>query len=137
MIKITAPALPIRELIDGMYAPKSVNDATAVANNTFVPADWANATGGTLDGTALYNGVVKVACRTCHMSSTDPLLDFADHSDFVTYGGAIMADACGTSHIMPHAERVMKNFWQSGARAYLVAAFPGNVFPNGLAACAP
>ncbi len=136
LVKLTNTNAAINEFIDGLYAPKLVSDPTAVANPDFVPADWANATDN-LNGTALYLGVVKPACRTCHMSSSNPTLDFADYSDFTTFAAAIRNDVCGTSHVMPHAERVMKNFWQSGARAYLITGLPGGPYPDALAACKP
>lgn len=136
LVKLTNTNAAINEFIDGLYAPKLVSDPTAVANPDFVPADWTNATDN-LNDTALYLGVVKPACRTCHMSSSNPTLDFADYQDFVTFAAAIRNDVCGTSHVMPHAERVMKNFWQSGARAYLITGLPAAAYPDPLAACKP
>jgi hypothetical protein len=135
LIKITNTSPAIVEFIDGLYAPEGVASAAATAKNTFVPADWANATEG-LDGAALYRGVVKPACRTCHMSANSGLLDFADHADFTAQAALIRADACA-AHVMPHAERVLKNFWQSGARAYLVTGLPPAAFPDELQACKP
>lgn len=134
LIKLTNPTPAIAGFIDGMYAPKPVSDATAVANDTFVPSAWE--TSGSLDGHAVYEGVVKVACRTCHMSAVLPGYDFADYSDFSGLISTIKNDACG-SHVMPHAERVLKNFWESGARAYLIMAFPSTSYPDPLAACRP
>jgi hypothetical protein len=136
LITLTNPTPAIDEFITGLYAPKSVNDPTAVSNDDYVPADWAQAT-PSLSGTAAYRGLVKVACRTCHMSATDPTLDFADYADFLAKLPSIKADVCGPSHVMPHAERVMQNFWNSGARAYLVTAFPATSYPDPLAACKP
>lgn len=129
------PTPGIAEFIDGTYAPKAVSDPTAVANDDFVPDDWA-LVNGSLVGTSLYRGVVKVACRTCHMSATTSSYDFADYADFSGLISLIKADVCG-SHVMPHAERVMKNFWQSGARAYLITGFPPSTFPDPYGACKP
>lgn len=134
LIKFTNPTPAINGFIDGMYAPNSVNDAAATAKSNFLPANWD--TGTTLDGATLYRGVVVPACRTCHMSAVLPSLDFADYSDFSALISTIKSDACG-SHVMPHAERVLKNFWESGARAYLVTAFPSTTYPDPLAACKP
>src|SRR5262249_8338730 len=50
LVKTSNSSLAIAEMIDGMYAPKSVGDPTAVANNTFVPAAWASFNNN-LDGT--------------------------------------------------------------------------------------
>ena len=136
LVTLTQPSAGIQEFITGLYAPKAVTDPTAVANAKYVPADWANALDG-LDGTAIYNGVVKVGCRTCHMSATNPTYDFADASDFATLMPSIRVDVCGAGHSMPHAERVMKKFWSSGARAYLITAYPPAVFPDPLSACKP
>ncbi len=136
MIKLTSPTPATSEFIDGLYAPKAVTDPTAVTNNRFVPDDWALAN-GSLAGTSLYEGVVKVACRTCHMSATIDSYDFADYSDFSALISTIKNDVCGSPHVMPHAERVMKNFWESGARAYLVTGFPPASFPDPHGACKP
>ena len=134
LIKYTNPTPAISGFIDGLYAPNAVTDAAAVAKETFLPANWE--TGETLDGATLYRGVVTPACRTCHMSATVASLDFADYTDFSALISTIKSDACG-NHVMPHAERVLKNFWESGARAYLITAFPSTTYPDPLAACKP
>lgn len=136
LVRTASPTAAISELIDGMYAPKAVTDPTAVANNTFVPDAWKFAN-GSLAGTALYNGVVKVGCRTCHISATSATLDFNTPDDFDAFIGTIRNDVCGTAHVMPHAERVMKKFWESGARAYLVTGYGPATYPDPLQACKP
>lgn len=136
LVRLADPAPAIAEYIDGLYAPKAVTDSTAVANPSWVPDDWANAN-GSLDGTAIYTGVVRVGCRTCHMSSANPNLDFADANDFSVNIAAIRNDVCGSPHIMPHAEHVMKKFWTSGARAYLVTGYGPTTYPDALQACKP
>jgi hypothetical protein len=138
LVTLTQPSAGIMEFITGLYAPKLVTDPTAVANPDYVPADWTDAFEG-LKGKAVYDGVVKVGCRTCHMSATNPNLDFADASDFTAPAqlGLIKGDVCGAAHQMPHAERVMKKFWASGARAYLITAFPPAAFPDPYGACKP
>lgn len=136
LVRLANPSPAIAELIDGMYAPKSVFDATAVASDDFVPDAWANAN-GSLAGTALYKGVVKVGCRSCHSSSTSSSLDFNSADDFSAWIGQIRNDVCGSNHIMPHAEHVMKRFWQSGARAYLVTGYGPASYPDPLQACKP
>lgn len=136
LVAKTQPAPATLEYITGLYAPKAVTDPTAVANPSFVPTDWSDALEG-IDGKTIYDGVVKVGCRTCHMSSTEPVLDFADASDFEALLPVIRTNVCGKPHTMPHAERVMKKFWESGARAYLVTGWPSTSYPDPLAACRP
>jgi hypothetical protein len=136
LVWLTSPSAGIAEYITGLYAPKFVSDPTAVANEDYVPADWADALPG-LDGTAVYRGVVRVGCRTCHMSAANATLDFADAADFAALEDTILADVCGGQHSMPHAERVMKKFWQSGARAYLTSVYRSDALPAAIKACAP
>lgn len=135
LVKLTNPTAAIAEFIDGTYAPHAVTDPAATADLDYVPADWKNGTGNTV-ATAVYKGVVQVACRTCHISAASTALDFADYSDFSALSTTIKGTTCG-AHTMPHAERVMKKFWESGARAYLVTAFPPATYPDALSACKP
>lgn len=130
------PSAAITEYVDGLYAPKDVDDASAVANPDFIPPAWENVN-GSLAGKAIYNGVIRVACRTCHMSATSSALDFNDPDDFSTFFTSIRADICGSAHTMPHAERVMKKFWESGARAYFTGAYHGTTYPDPFQACKP
>jgi hypothetical protein len=118
MIKLASPTAATVELIDGMYAPKSVNDSSAVASDTFVAGDWGTST----SGKSMYNGVIKRYCRTCHVSSNVANRDFADRADFDALSGSIINRVCN-NHTMPHAERTLKKFWNSGARAYLLTDF--------------
>ncbi|MBK9036799.1 MAG: hypothetical protein IPL61_37045 [Myxococcales bacterium] len=71
------------------------------------------------------------------MSSSNPLYDFAQEADFATLSPLIRSDVCGSPHAMPHAERVMKKFWASGARALLISAYPPPSYPEPLLACKP
>ena len=75
--------------------------------------------------------------RACHASSTNPGLDFNSPDDFSPLINTIRNDVCGSAHIMPHAEHVMKRFWQSGARAYLVTGYGPASYPDALQACKP
>lgn len=127
------PTPAIADFIEGTY-PAGVATVGASASTTFIPSTWD--TSGSLDGHALYDGVVKVACRTCHMSAVSSSIDFNDYTDFANLSSLIKQYACGT-HEMPHAERVFKNYWESGARAYLISAFPSATYPDPLAACKP
>jgi hypothetical protein len=127
------PTQATADFINGTY-PAGVNTTNAPAVATFIPPTWD--TSGSLDGHALYDGVVKVACRTCHMSAVSTSIDFNDYADFSSRSERIKDLACGT-HEMPHAERVFKNYWESGARAYLISAFPASTFPDTRSACKP
>jgi hypothetical protein len=121
LVKQTNPVAGIAQFIDGLYAPKLVTDPTAVASDSYVPPAWAAQPDKALDGIALYRGVVKPGCRTCHISSGNPNLDFLQYSDFFSGNGPqIPGVVCGDK-TMPHAEHTLKKFWKSGARAYLVA----------------
>jgi hypothetical protein len=123
-------------LINGMYAPKLVTDPTAVAKSTYIPSTW-QAYNGNLDGIALYNGFIKVGCRTCHVSSAKPALDFDSPDDVTAAIGVIRTGICGPTHVMPQAERPMKKIWEGGARAYLVTGFAAPSYPSSLQACKP
>jgi hypothetical protein len=135
LVRAARPSIAIAELINGMYAPRSVNDPAAVANNTFIPPAWA-AFNNNLDGKALYNGFLKVGCRTCHVSASANVLDFNAPTDMNALAFVIRMSVCRT-HSMPHAERTLRRFWQSGARAYLVTGFSGLTFPDPIQACRP
>ena len=117
LVSLTSPTPATSQFIAGTYAPKAVSDATAVANNSYVPPGWTERKQKSL---GLYNGVVKPYCRTCHMSATSATVDFEEEDDFFNLKASINADVCGAGHEMPQAEHVMRKFWKSGARAYLV-----------------
>ena len=137
LVTLTAPPSATMELIAGMYAPNLVTSPVAVANNDFVPDAWADALPG-LDGVAIYRGVVKVGCRTCHVSATNAALDFAQESDWSgPLKAVLLNDVCSPLRSMPQAERVMKKFWQSGARAYLTSTYKSGVYPDPIMACKP
>lgn len=121
MVKLTSPSAAITDFIDGIYAPSTVQTAGATANDSYIPSGWKNLN-STLTGEGMYLGIVKIGCRGCHMSSTNANLDFLEYSDFTANRALILNDVCD-SKIMPHAERTLKNFWASGARAYLLSGF--------------
>ena len=100
LVTLTSPTTAIGDFITGMYAPKLVTDPTAVANNDYVPSGWQDKYTNELDGPAIYRGVVKVGCRTCHMSSTDAALDFKSASDFDANPtkALILGDVCTGEH---------------------------------------
>ena len=134
MVRSTQPSKAITQLIDGMYAPKAVTDNSAVWSDTYVPSAWQ----GDLVNVGTYNGIIKKGCRTCHTSATNASLDFLEPADWQAPGRAnlIRADVCGTGHPMPQAERVSKNLWSSGARAYLISGWAASPADH-LEACAP
>jgi hypothetical protein len=121
LVKQTNPVAGIEQFIEGLYLGNDTQPG-ASAVDVYVPPAWLNEPSHRLDGIALYRGVVKPGCRTCHMSSDNPDLDFLQYSDFTNpvTQGQIAADVCQTRD-MPHAEHVLKRFWNSAARAYLVA----------------
>jgi len=120
----TAPAPAITSLIDGAYAPAGVGTLGATWNDAYLPSAWAGSTTNH-DYPALYNGVVKPYCRTCHVSArTFTTIDFAEATDFETLKPTIGSVTCRTPSgalFMPQAEHPMRKFWASGARAYLNA----------------
>jgi hypothetical protein len=136
LLRAANPTIATAELIDGMYAPKFVTDPTAVANDSFVPAAWQTPSGN-VAGASLYRGLVKVGCRTCHVSSVSDTTDFNARANFDAFIGPIRADVCGTAHTMPNAERPMKKLWESGARAYLVTGYGAPSYPDPRQACKP
>jgi hypothetical protein len=133
LVRTGTASIAIAELIDGMYAPLPVGNAAAIAKNTFIPPAWA-AFNDNLDGKAMYNGFIKVGCRTCHVSAAAVVLDFNTPTDVSALTAFTRISVCQT-HSMPHAERTMRKFWQSGARAYLLTRFMGTTFPDPIQIC--
>jgi hypothetical protein len=85
---------------------------------------------GTFGGhTALYDNVVKVGCRTCHITQGNNL-DWTSYNQMKTglFSGSIPTHACGSSSpathttynfSMPHGEVPFKLFWQTNLGATL------------------
>jgi len=110
----------IRDLITGMYQPKSVNDPTAVANSACVPTGWSD----TPAHQKLYNEVVRPYCRTCHISTeAQALIDWTTFQGFSADAMQIQSYVCqaGTGSVMPQAEWTAEQMWAGPARAHLVA----------------
>lgn len=99
MVRDTHPNQPIIDLIDGTY-PGGVYNPGSTAQNTYVPPGWAG-------NPALYNTVIKPACRGCHAAQGFDLT----HASHLF---AAESSVCVT-HQMPHAEKPFKNFWTSTA----------------------
>jgi len=139
----TRPAPATVDLINGMYAG-AVTTPGAVPNDYYVPAGWANAD-ASQDGKAMYDGVVKLGCRMCHTSASNPSLDFLQLSDFAAQSARIRSLVCGKTtgtvrgHAMPNAEHVSKRFWNSGARALVLGYTQPTqlAYPDVNASCDP
>src|SRR5262249_9505486 len=135
----TSPTFAVKDFISGLYT-KPVGDPTAVATDDYVPGTWSSSP----NKQALYRGAIKVGCRSCHMSAVDSprnLFNFVDLLNLNKSAGPSglanvgrVEDFVCFGKVMPQAERTMKNFWASGARAYLV-----ETLSNGTAAygCSP
>lgn len=148
LVKQTHPAPATLDLIAGMYTP-AVEDPHAVANDDYIPSGWLDLD-SSQDGKALYRGVVKHGCRTCHVSSSKPALDFLEGSDFAARIGQLRHLVCAKTrrlpsgflekgHAMPQAEQTSKVFWASGGRALLLSYTQSAVtaFSDPDAACEP
>jgi hypothetical protein len=141
MVNQTSPTPGIAALIAGLYEPKAVTDATAVATDDYVPDAWEFANGSQA-GTALYRGIVKPGCRTCHISATSAGIDFLEPDDWTPLIPTIRQYVCGKTsgavrgHQMPQAEHTSKKFWASGGRAYLITGYQVTP-PDGLEGCDP
>jgi hypothetical protein len=130
LVAETQPAPGVSGLIEGWYhgATGTVGNA---ADTRFVPAAW-NAS--PVDA-KVYREVVAPYCRTCHASHAGGAQDlsFVTPAQFVAQKGKILQTVCGGAELpMPAAEVTMRAFWQSRARAYLVAALdlPGPCAPR-------
>ncbi|HEX4421027.1 MAG TPA: hypothetical protein VH165_24085 [Kofleriaceae bacterium] len=128
------------DFLAGLYAPNSVTTPGAFANDSYVPSGWQSSQGQALQST--YLGIVKVGCRTCHMSATNPALDFMSSDDWspttVTTIRKYLCQPAAASgsvkHPMPQAERTTQKLWESGARGLLVTGWTGS---DGFDACVP
>ncbi len=105
----------ITDMINGMYGG-NVNDPAAVAVDTYIPAGWQDSSASK----KLYNNVVKPYCRTCHVAADSAPYNWTQYSDFTSLSSIIKSDVCD-QNTMPHAERTLRLFWQSPARAHLIA----------------
>ncbi|MCP3140335.1 hypothetical protein [Pyxidicoccus xibeiensis] len=146
LVKSTVPSTTaISRLVDQWY-PAGVNNVNAPFDGKALPAGWTTTGSNAADYRAMYDGVVKNYCRTCHISSDYAPLTFENRADFVGSGDRILdltcdwpaarSDTAGMGGaMMPHAEHVARRFWQSGARAFLVTGLNGMGKPR--AGCVP
>jgi hypothetical protein len=117
-----------QDFMTGLYAPWTVTTPGAFANDSYVPTGWQSS--GNLSLQSSYLGIVKVGCRTCHMSAVVSTLDFLQATDWpqaqVNNIRTILCKpvAQGGTHVMPQAERTTQKLWQSGARGLLITGWP-------------
>ncbi|MFZ5446616.1 MAG: hypothetical protein ACOZQL_41900 [Myxococcota bacterium] len=109
LVALTPMTTATSTFLKGMYGGVMPGAAGATPNDRYVFPAWdTNKTDRTI-----HEGVMKPFCRGCHLTSTKASLDFDDPAEF---SGDY---ACNASHVMPHAQHVLRRFWNSGARAYL------------------
>ncbi len=89
----------------------------ATPNPSPVPAEWEN-------DAKLYRDVYEPHCLSCHRArvETPYFKDIKTSADFRVRLREIAQRVCGAEPSMPHAEMMMRNFWNSNARASLVDA---------------
>jgi hypothetical protein len=102
-----APYSLIREWVQGTHLDPYV------PNDSFTPAGWTS-------DSALYHGVVKPYCQSCHQALRANL-DFSTSAQFRALAPAIQTDVCVTRS-MPHAGPTFEQFWQNNAAAILSQA---------------
>jgi hypothetical protein len=107
------PAPATRELIEGMFPANG-----APYDPAFVPPAWSAAA-----DRRVYREVVAPFCRSCHVSFAGGATDaFASAAAFRSRSAEIIAHVCTTGpHTMPVAEQTARQFFDSGARALLLA----------------
>ncbi len=110
-ILLTSPPPALQEMIEESYGGPSLPGATF--DDTFVPSAWT----GSASQIDLYNKVVKVSCRGCHITRDAPI-DWAAFDPagpplgFKDYGGLSKYLTC-TALAMPNAKVTYDNFWTS------------------------
>lgn len=109
LVALTPMTTATSSFLKGMYGGVMPGAAGAYPNNRYVFPAWDT----TKVDRTMHEGVMKPFCRGCHMSSTSAALDFDNPSEFNT------TIECQAAHAMPHAQHVLRRFWNSGARAYL------------------
>jgi hypothetical protein len=101
----TNPKQAIKDLIDGWYSNPNIPFFSS-----FVPAGWTG-------NSAPYLGIVKPACRTCHVAMNT---NFNTSENFRAASSIISSYVCGNSgfpektrYSMPNARVTFDRFWQS------------------------
>jgi hypothetical protein len=106
MILATNPTPAISELINGWYSN------TGIFDGTFVPSGWA----GDPD---FYRGVIKPACRMCHVANIFPFPTFNTRAEAQTFAAEMAGLVCGNmkfafekdKYAMPNAQTTFNRFW--------------------------
>jgi len=101
-----------RELIRMWYA--SFHRSTF--RDDQIPKEWS----GSDNDRQLYLQVIAKACRTCHISATNVVLDFGTAAKFKSTLPEVVQLICGKRKVMPQAEQTIKILWNSSARAHLL-----------------
>jgi hypothetical protein len=150
LISQTSPTTAETDFLDGIYSDSGgLNTAGAFANDTYIPSGWKSANGQAMQST--YLGIVKVGCRMCHVSATNPGLDWLSSDDWTpAYVDTIRKYLCqpasaasSAKHPMPQAQRTTQKLWDSGARGLLITGWPyeqqsgSSQTDDGFEACTP
>ncbi len=107
VIMQTGATAATQAFVDSLYE----NDSSFRANDSNVPQGWT-------DRPQLYHEVYSPYCRTCHQTSL--AFPFKSSDEFIVAKDLIVAAVCET-YTMPHAERTLRNFWNSEARLTLMS----------------
>jgi hypothetical protein len=114
MVWDTNPGAPIRSVISGWY-PGNVHTTGQTQQDSFTPDAW-----NTQDtDRAYYQNVLRPACRTCHLSRPESVVNMLSPSDFNKLRPLIINYVCQT-HLMPNAERTADELWRGPGRAHLL-----------------
>ena len=112
-VKNTNASAAVEDLINNVWYN---NPASPSPHTNFfpagVPSGWQNAqTGGDpVTSQALYAGVVKLYCRSCH-TTRDNAVAFDTFAHFDSYGPRSAACVGGGQDYMPQAELDFRRFW--------------------------
>lgn len=80
---------------------------------------------GNINHAPLYDSVVKIVCRTCHVAL--PGVEWNSFSQMSGEAGFIQSLSCAPTLKMPHAEVPWRRFWQQNLSATLASELS---FPN-------
>jgi hypothetical protein len=110
LVSLTPMTPATQDFLKGLYGGVMPGASGASPTNRAIPAQWS------VDpkDKSVHEGVYKLYCRTCHITSVKPSLDFFDNPAEFS-----VSPVCNPTHRMPHAEQTLRKFWNSGARALL------------------
>lgn len=103
----TASTAAITNLVEGWYGGQGL---PGNYNKDFIPPGWTNSA----TERDLYSKVIKVSCRSCHVSRNKNL-SFSAFTNLSAFTKQLKLDAvlCGDSRTMPNALRTFNIFWSS------------------------